>query len=64
MLFETHDLIIGYDEPLSRSLNLRVERGQKIAMIGANGIGKTTLLRSLLGLIPPLQGSVEQGDFL
>ena len=64
MLFETHGLVIGYDEPLSRPLDLLMERGQKIAMTGANGIGKTTLLKSLLGLIPPLQGTVEQGDFL
>lgn len=63
-LFETHGLVIGYDEALSRPLDLLMERGQKIAMIGANGIGKTTLLKSLLGLIPPLEGSVEQGDFL
>ena len=49
-LFETTDLIIGYEEPLSRELNLRMERGEKIALIGANGIGKTTLLKSILGL--------------
>lgn len=47
-LFETKDLVIGYDEPLSRPLNLVMERGQKIAMIGANGIGKTTLLKMLM----------------
>ena len=41
-----------------------MQRGQKIALIGANGIGKTTLLKSLLGLIQPLSGTVEQGDFL
>ena len=64
MLFETHDLVIGYEEPLSRPLNLLMERGQKIAMVGANGIGKTTLLKSLLGLIPSLSGTVTQGDFL
>ena len=64
MLFETHDLVIGYEEPLSKPLNLLMERGQKIAMVGANGIGKTTLLKSLLGLIPPLSGAVTQGDFL
>ena len=45
-------------------MDLTMERGQKIALIGANGIGKTTLLKSLLGLIPPLSGSVEQGDYL
>ena len=58
MLFETHDLVIGYDVPLSRPLDLLMERGQKIVMTGANGIGKTTLLKSLLGLIPPLSGTV------
>ena len=55
MLFETQDLVIGYDEPLSKPLNLTMERGQKIALVGANGIGKTTLLKSILGLIPSLK---------
>ena len=64
VLFETHDLVIGYSEPLSKPLNLSVERGEKIVLTGANGIGKTTLLKSLLGLIPPLSGEVIQGDYL
>ena len=64
ILFETKDLVIGYEDPLSSPLNLVVERGNKIVLTGANGIGKTTLLKSLLGLIPPLSGSVEQGDYL
>ncbi|MBQ7782010.1 MAG: ABC-F family ATP-binding cassette domain-containing protein [Lachnospiraceae bacterium] len=63
-IFQTSDLVIGYDEPLSTPLNLAMERGQKIALIGSNGIGKTTLLKSILGLIPPVSGSVEQGDYL
>jgi len=63
-IFETKDLVIGYDEPLSKPLNISMERGQKIAMIGANGIGKTTLLKSILGLIPSISGSVELGDYL
>ena len=41
-IFETKDLVIGYDEPLSRPLNLVMERGQKAVLVGANGIGKTT----------------------
>ena len=64
IIFETRDLIIGYDEPLSKPLNLTMERKEKVALIGANGIGKTTLLKSILGLIPPLSGEVEQGDYL
>ncbi|MFC7321306.1 ABC-F family ATP-binding cassette domain-containing protein [Halobacillus campisalis] len=63
-LFETKDLVIGYGEPLSRPLNLEMERGQKIALSGANGIGKTTLLRSILGEIKPVSGTVELGEHL
>ena len=63
-IFQTSELVIGYDEPLSIPLNLEMERGQKIVLTGANGIGKTTLLKSILGLIRPLGGSVEQGDYL
>ena len=50
-IFETKDLVIGYDEPLSKPLNISMERGHKIALVGANGIGKTTLLKSILGLL-------------
>ena len=63
-IFQTSDLVIGYDEPLSSPLNLSMKRGSKIVITGANGIGKTTLLKSILGLIDPLSGSVEQGDYL
>ena len=63
-IFETHDLVTGYDEPLSKPLNLVMERGEKIVLKGANGIGKTTLLKSILGLIPAVSGSVELGDYL
>lgn len=64
IVFETKDLVIGYDEPLSKPINLSLERGEKIAFFGANGIGKTTLLKSILGLIPVLSGSTELGDYL
>ncbi|MBQ9123478.1 MAG: ABC-F family ATP-binding cassette domain-containing protein [Lachnospiraceae bacterium] len=63
-IFQTKDLVIGYDEPLSKPLNLEMERGQKIVLTGANGIGKTTLLKSILGLIKPISGEVMQGDYL
>ena len=63
VIFETKDLVIGYDEPLSRALNIGMERGEKIALVGANGIGKTTLLKSILGLVEPFSGSVARGDY-
>lgn len=63
-IFETKDLVIGYKEPLSKPLNITLERGQKIAITGANGIGKTTLLKSILSRIPSLGGSVELGENL
>ena len=63
-VFEAKSLVIGYDEPLCRPIDLLMERGQKIAIVGANGIGKTTLLRSLLGEISPLSGEATRGDNL
>ena len=63
MIFETKNLVIGYDDPLTKPLNLTMERGQKIALVGANGLGKTTLLKSLIGELKPLEGTVTQGDY-
>ena len=47
-----------------KDVSFEVHEGEIVALIGANGIGKTTLLKSILGLIPPLSGEVEQGDYL
>ena len=58
VVFKTNDLVIGYDEPLTRPLNIEFERFQKIAIKGVNGLGKTTLLKTLLGITPPFSGSV------
>jgi len=63
-LFQTEDLVIGYEDPLSSQLTLSMERGEKIVLVGANGIGKTTLLKSILGLIPSLEGTITLGDYL
>ncbi len=64
MIFEARDIVLGYDEPLTRPLNLMLERGQKVAIHGVNGLGKSTLLKTLLGYIKPVSGEVEHGDFL
>ncbi|MET3557849.1 ATPase subunit of ABC transporter with duplicated ATPase domains [Streptococcus rupicaprae] len=63
-IFKTDNLVIGYDQALTQPISLEMQRGQKIAITGSNGIGKTTLLKSLLGLIQPLEGQVERGEFL
>lgn len=63
-IFTTENLVIGYDEPLSKPLNLEMERNRKITLTGANGIGKSTLLKSILGIQKPLSGSIELGENL
>lgn len=54
------ELVFGYDKPLGE-ISLAVERGQKIGVIGSNGTGKSTLLKTITGIIPPLSGDVRFG---
>lgn len=63
-LVQLHNLVIGYDEPLTKPLDLEIERGSKLAITGTNGLGKTTLLKTILGKIKPLSGEAELGDYL
>jgi ATPase subunit of ABC transporter with duplicated ATPase domains len=58
-VFEAQKLAKAYDEPLFRNFNLRVEAGERIAIIGPNGIGKTTLLRCLAGDLAAESGTVR-----
>ncbi|MGL5978013.1 MAG: ABC-F family ATP-binding cassette domain-containing protein [Erysipelotrichaceae bacterium] len=64
VIFKTEDLVIGYDHALTTPMNLEFERNQKVAIKGVNGLGKSTLLKTLLGIIPPFAGSVEHDPFL
>lgn len=64
IVFETENLILGYNEPLTKPLNFQLERGKKVALKGMNGIGKSTLLKTLLGIIKPFNGQVDVGDYL
>lgn len=64
MIIQTNHLQIGYSEALTKPLNISLERGQKVAIRGCNGLGKSTLLKTLLGILPPVSGSLEKGDFV
>lgn len=52
---------IGYATPLATGIKLLAERAQRIAVIGANGIGKSTLLKTIAGALPPLSGQFKTG---
>lgn len=58
-IFRATNLVIGYDEPLTQPLNLVLERGHKVAIKGVNGLGKSTLLKTLLGVQKPVAGEVK-----
>ena len=60
-VFAIEELSSGYDAPLIRDFSAMVYRGERIAILGPNGCGKTTLLTTLLGLLPPLHGIVYTG---
>lgn len=63
-VFEATDIEIGYTSALLPKMNVSIERGQKIAIIGCNGVGKSTLLKTILGKIQPWSGKSYLGDFL
>lgn len=63
-IVEAKDLVIGYDSPLTKPVSFTIERGEKIAIVGTNGLGKTTLLKTILGKTPPISGEVTLGDYL
>ena len=58
-ILEVNSLVIGYDKPLLEPINLELRKGDKICVVGKNGIGKTTFIKTILNIIPSLGGSYE-----
>ena len=64
VVISAKDLVIGYDSPLTKKLDIEIERNKKIAIKGVNGLGKSTLLKTLLKIIPPLSGEIHHDQFM
>jgi ATPase subunit of ABC transporter with duplicated ATPase domains len=64
IVFEAKNMEIGYTSALLPRMSMSIERGEKIAIVGCNGVGKSTLLKTILGKIQPFTGSTYLGDYL
>lgn len=63
-VIECKNVVLGYDKPLTKPVSFTIEWGKKIAIKGVNGLGKSTLLKTLLKIIPPVSGEIEHDQFL
>ncbi len=61
-VLKTQDLSIGYSKPLATQIQLQIEKGSRIAIIGSNGIGKSTFLKTIAGKLPALSGQIILGS--
>ena len=64
VVISAKDMVIGYDSPLTKKVDIVIERNKKIAIRGVNGLGKSTLLKSLLKMIPTLEGEIQHDQFI
>ena len=60
-VLQANDLAIGYETSVANHLNFRITRGESIALIGPNGVGKSTLLKTLVDRIPAMNGDFQYG---
>ncbi|MBR5074310.1 MAG: ABC-F family ATP-binding cassette domain-containing protein, partial [Bacteroidales bacterium] len=62
VVFRSEDLVIGYpNKTVASRINITIERGEKVAFVGRNGEGKTTMMRVVIGELDPLSGTAEHG---
>jgi ATPase subunit of ABC transporter with duplicated ATPase domains len=59
VLVDVDSLVVGYDKPLLSPMNFTIAEDEVLVLEGFNGVGKSTLLRTILGLQPAISGSVE-----
>ena len=59
-VLSVRDLCVGYEKPLS-TVNLEMKRGNKVGIIGGNGLGKSTFIKTLMGEVPKLAGEYKFG---
>lgn len=62
LIFELKDYLIGYNKPLTKPLNMEFRKNNKYLILGDNGVGKTTLIKSILGIIPSLGGYIKRNE--
>ncbi|MCG7339937.1 ABC-F type ribosomal protection protein [Staphylococcus sp. ACRSN] len=60
-VFHIKNLTIGYEAPITSNINLEVTKGDHIAIIGPNGIGKSTLIKTLADIQPKISGDITKG---
>ena len=63
MVLRAEELVLGYDKPLA-TISFRLNKGERLSIIGGNGCGKSTLLKTIMGKVPPLGGKVVFGTSL
>ena len=56
---EVKDLVVGYDKPILNKINFNLKKDETFVLVGKNGIGKTTIIKTILGEIPALSGEVK-----
>ncbi|API88674.1 multidrug ABC transporter ATP-binding protein [Marinilactibacillus sp. 15R] len=61
VVLQTEDLAIGYSHPLASHIDMDIRKTDAIALVGPNGVGKTTLLKTIVGQLPKLSGTIQLG---
>ena len=60
VLFNAENLVLGYDRALTKPFDIEIVKGEHLVIKGINGVGKSTLIKTLLGIIKPFSGNVNK----